>query len=104
MSLIARRVRDARPPPAAAAFFEADGLPGYSRPLLEHDPVVVEQLALEADAVGADAGRERQPEVGARQPAGEQPELEQGLAHARASEPRAPLIDRLDVVQPAADA
>jgi hypothetical protein len=37
--------------------------------LLEHDPVVVEQLPLEADLVRADAGRERHAEVSAREPA-----------------------------------
>src|SRR5688572_12577215 len=47
--------------------------------LLEHEPVMVEQLALEADAVGAHAGGEREPEIGAREPARQQPELEQGL-------------------------
>ena len=34
--------------------------------LLEHEPVVVQQLALEADAVGAHTGGEGEPEVGAR--------------------------------------
>ena len=72
--------------------------------LLEHEPVVVQQLPLEADAVGAHARGEREPEVGAGQPAGEQLELEQRLSQARRGEPLAPLADRLDVVEPAARA
>jgi hypothetical protein len=46
------------------------GLSRQRLSLLEYEPVVVQQLALEADAVGAHAGGEREPEVGARQPAG----------------------------------
>src|SRR5215211_9461424 len=64
---------------------------------------MVEQLAFEAHAVGADSRGERQPEVGARQPAGQQPSLEQGLREAPRREPLAPLADGLDVVEPAAD-
>src|SRR5215211_8420899 len=75
---------------------------GRRRPLLEHEPVVVEELALEADAVGAHARGERQPEVGAREPARYEPGLEQGLLQAACREPLAPLADRLDVVEPAA--
>jgi hypothetical protein len=47
--------------------------------LLEYEPMVVQQLTLEADAVGAHARGEGEPEVGARQPAREQLELEQRL-------------------------
>src|SRR5262245_57314696 len=39
---------------------------------LEYHPVVVQELSLEADLVGAHAGGERKPEVGAGQPAGQQ--------------------------------
>jgi hypothetical protein len=46
---------------------------------LEHEPVVLEQLALEADLVGAHTGGERETEVGAGEPAREKLELEQRL-------------------------
>src|SRR5215213_11926454 len=69
--------------------------------LLEDEPEVVQQLALEADAVGADARRERQPEVGAGQPPRNQARLQQRLSQAALGEALAPLADRLDVVQPA---
>ena len=69
--------------------------------LLEHQSVVVQQLPLEADAVGAHARGEREPEVGAGEPAGGEPELQQRLPDARRREPPAPLADGLDVVEPA---
>src|SRR5215207_3939942 len=72
--------------------------------LLEHETVMLQQLAFKADAVRADARGERQPEVGARQPSRHQPELEEALAPARLGEPRSPLLDRLDVVEPPARA
>src|SRR5437588_11231837 len=75
-----------------------------SRLLLEHQAVVVQQLALEADAVGAHARGEGEAEVGAGEPTGDQPELEQRLAQARRREPPAPLADGLDVVEPPARA
>src|SRR5215212_2584008 len=75
---------------------------GGRRLLLEHEPVVVEQLALEADAVRAHARGERQPEVGAREPARNEPGLEKRLLQAACREPLAPLADCLDVVEPAA--
>ncbi len=49
-------------------------LPSVS--VLEDEAIVVEQFALEADLVGAHAGGEREAEVGAREPAWQQPELE----------------------------
>jgi hypothetical protein len=72
--------------------------------IFEDEPMVVRQLALEAGAVGAHARGERQPEIGAGQPAGEQLELEQRLSPARRGEPLTPLADGLDVVEPAAAA
>src|SRR5215211_170678 len=80
------------------------GCPGWLRGLLEREPEVVEQLALEADAVGAHPGGEGQPEVRARQPAGHQARLEQRLPEASLGEPRPPLLDRLDVIEAAARA
>src|ERR1700720_2936803 len=76
----------------------------YSVPLLEYEPVVVEELPLEADLVRADAGCERHPEVGACQPTRQQRKLEQHLSGAPRPDPRVPLADRLDVVETAAHA
>jgi uncharacterized membrane protein len=50
---------------------------GYRSLLLEHESVVVQQLPLEAHAVGAHARGEREPEVGAGEPAGREAELQQ---------------------------
>src|SRR5439155_23725909 len=72
--------------------------------LLEREPEVLEQLALEADAVGADPRREGEAEVGAREPARDEPRLEERLLEARGGEPLPPALDRLDVVEPAAHA
>src|SRR5215216_156854 len=72
--------------------------------LLQHDAVVIQQLALEADAVRAHSRGEREPEVGASKPARQKPELEERLAEAGRREALAPLADRLDVVEPAAHA
>src|SRR5271168_1695280 len=47
---------------------------------LEHQPAVIEQLPFEADLVGAHARGERAAEVGARQPAGHQLQLQQRLS------------------------
>src|SRR5215207_1432419 len=69
--------------------------------LLEHEPPMIEQLPLEADAIGADARGERQAEVGVGQPAREQFEFEQCLSEARLGKSRPPLADRLDVIEPA---
>ena len=65
---------------------------------------MVEQFALEADLVGAHAGGEREAEVGTREPAWQQLKLEQSLSEARGPDPRVPPVDRLDVVEAAADA
>src|SRR5438874_1796408 len=70
--------------------------------LLEHQAEVVEQLALEADAVRADARGEREAEVPAGQVLRHEAGLEKGLLEARLGEALAPLLDRLDVVEPAA--
>src|SRR3954451_6291954 len=70
--------------------------------LLEDQPKVVEHLALEADAVRAHARREREPEVPAREVLRHEARLEQRLLEARLGEARAPLLDGLDVVEPAA--
>src|SRR6185312_15311196 len=79
------------------------GLPSsWSGSPLEDHPEVVEELALEADAVGAHSGREGQPEVGAGQPAWHQPELHELLPQAGLGESPPPLPDRLDVVEAAA--
>ena len=43
---------------------------------LEYEPVVVQELALEADLVGAHAGGEREPEIRAGQPTREEPKLQ----------------------------
>src|SRR5215211_7908771 len=80
------------------------GCPGWLRGLLEREPEVVEQLALEADAVGAHPRGEGQAEVRARQPAGHQARLEQRLPEDSLGEPRPPLLDRLDVIEAAARA
>jgi hypothetical protein len=69
---------------------------------LEHEPVVIEQFAFEAHLVGVHARGEREPEVGAGEPAGHQREREQRLSNAAGAQPRVPLADRLDVVKPAA--
>jgi hypothetical protein len=65
---------------------------------------LVEQFALEADAVGAHARGEGQPEVCAGQPARHQAQLDQRLSQAGLREPPPPLADGLDVVQAPADA
>src|SRR4051812_36523696 len=70
--------------------------------LLEDQPEVVEQLALEADAVRADPRGEREPEVPAREVLRHEPRLEERLLEARLGEALAPLLDRLDVVEPPA--
>src|SRR5688572_21841243 len=87
-----------------ATWFRAQVAPERGSGLLEHQPVVLEQLALEADAVGADARGECQAELGARQPPRHELELQQPLTPARPREARTPLLDRLDVVEPAARA
>ena len=43
---------------------------------LEYEPVVVQELALEADLVGAHARGEREPEIRAGQPTREKPKLQ----------------------------
>ena len=43
---------------------------------LEHEPVVVQELALEADLIGAHARCEREPEIRAGQPTREKPKLQ----------------------------
>src|SRR5437588_7143823 len=86
---------------AACPRGRAGSLKLSSFPLLEYQPVVVQQLALKADSVGAHAGGEREPEVGTHEPAREEHELEQRLLDARRADPRIPLGDRLDVVEPA---
>jgi len=60
--------------------------------LLEHEPETVQQLALEEDAVNADARGERQPELAAGQVARNEPGLQPRLAHAALREPRTPLL------------
>src|ERR1700716_1111108 len=76
---------------------------GSSRsPALEDQPEVVQQLALEGHAVCADPRGESEAGVGAREPARGERQLHQVLPQARLPEPRAPLADGLDVVQPAA--
>src|SRR5947209_1927254 len=50
---------------------------------LEHESIVLEQLAFEADAVGAHARGEREPEVGAGEPAAGKAELQQRFLQAR---------------------
>src|SRR4051812_24571831 len=78
-------------------------LAGFPLPaLLEDQPEVVQKLALEADAVRAHPGREREAEVRAREPAWNQPDLEERLLQAPRRKPSPPLPDGLDVVQPAA--
>src|SRR3954452_21242720 len=72
--------------------------------LLEGEPEVVEQFALEADAVCAHARAEGQPEVPARQVARDEARLDQRLSQAWLGEGLSPLLDRLDVVEPAARA
>ena len=72
--------------------------------LFEHESVMVEQLSLEADLVGAHAGGERQPEIGARHPAGDKSQLEQALFQAPRPDLRIPTVDRLDVVEASAAA
>ena len=75
-----------------------------SLPLLEHEPIVIEQLAFEADLIGAYTRCEGEAEVGAGQPARQQLDLEQCLSDARGSDPRIPPTDRLDVVKTATGA
>src|SRR4051795_12592101 len=70
--------------------------------LLEDQTEVVEQLALEADAVRADPRGNREPEVPAREVFRQEPRLEERLLEARLGEALAPLLDRLDVVEPPA--
>src|SRR4051794_38669753 len=72
---------------------------GFSGGLLEDQAEVVEQLALEADAVRADPRREGEPEVPAREVLGHETGLQKGLLEARLREALAPLLDRLDVVE-----
>jgi hypothetical protein len=69
------------------------------RLLLEHQPIVVQQLPLEADAVGADARGEREPEIGAREPARQKLELEQRLPEARGRKALVPLADRFGAIR-----
>ena len=83
----------------------AAGIPCvFSSLFLEHEPVVLEQLPLEADLVGAHPGGEREPEVGAGEPAREELKLEQRLSETGRADPPVPLADGLDVVEPAARA
>jgi hypothetical protein len=56
--------------------------------------VVVEQLALEADLLGARPRDEREPEVGVGQPARQELQLEQRLSEATGTDPRVPPVDR----------
>src|SRR5205085_1932709 len=64
-----------RAPTAAAVIGPPRGL-GHSLLLfLEYEPVVLEQLPLEADLVGAHTRGEREPEVGAGEPAREELQL-----------------------------
>src|SRR3954462_6821381 len=72
---------------------------GFSGGLLEDQAEVVEQLALEADAVRADPRREGEPEVPAREVLGHETGLETGLLEARLPESFARLLDCLDVVE-----
>ena len=65
---------------------------------------MLEQFPLEADLVGAHAGGEREPEVGAGEPAREKLKLEQRLSETGRADPPVPLGDGLDVVEPAARA
>jgi hypothetical protein len=76
----------------------------FSSLFLEHEPVVLEQFPLEADLVGAHARGEREPEVGAGEPAREKLELEQRLSETGRPDPPVPLADGFDVVEPAARA
>jgi hypothetical protein len=71
---------------------------------LEYEPVVLEPFALEADLVGADTGGQRQPEVGAGEPAWEKLKLEPRLSKTGGADPPIPLGDGLDVVEPSAGA
>ena len=50
--------------------------PFGSSVFLEYEPVMVQELALEADLVGAHAGGEREPEIRAGQPTWEKPKLQ----------------------------
>src|SRR4051794_8830635 len=61
--------------------------------------MVLEQLALEAHAVRADARSEREPEVGAGGPTRREAQLQQRLLEARCREALAPLTDGLEVVE-----
>src|SRR5205085_1373289 len=69
---------------------------------LEYEPVVLEQLPLEADLVGAYTGGEREPEIGAGEPARKELKLEQRLSETGRADPPVPLDDCFDVVEPAA--
>src|SRR3954454_19791356 len=78
--------------------------PAFSRGLgrlLEDQPEVVEQLPLEADAVRAHARREREAKIPAREVLRHELGLQQRLLQTRLGEALAPLLDRLDVVEPA---
>src|SRR3954466_13016280 len=68
----------------------------------EDQPEMVHQLALEADAFRAHSGGEREAELAARRPLRHEPRLDERLAPARLAETGAPLLDRLDVVEPPA--
>jgi hypothetical protein len=61
-------------------------------------PTATSGKGASTSAGGAHARGERHSEFGARQPAGEQLELQQRLSRARRCEPLAPLADGLDVV------
>ena len=60
---------------AGLAVRRVDGLTATT--LFEYEAVMIEELAFEAHLVGAHAGGEREPEVGACQPAGHKLELQQ---------------------------
>ncbi len=59
--------------PEPAHVIERLVVPGPGLGLLEDEPEVVEELALETDAVRADPGGEGEPEIGAREPARDEP-------------------------------
>ena len=61
--------------PRPSSTWRTPGSPCASA-LLQHEPEVVEQLALEADLVRADAGGEREAEVLAEKPARDEPRLQ----------------------------
>src|SRR5690348_17633659 len=69
--------------------------------LLEDQPPVVEQLPLEADAVGTDSGGKGISEAPAREVPGRQRQLHQRLPEREGRKPLPPPLDGLDVVEAA---